>query len=191
MALKQETIALYRTDDNGNKVLQMPITIAENIEGVLSITNGGTGGEKFVKGASISGKTITLNMSDGTNKTLTTQDTAPYSGSATSIGGASASKPAVVVESYKSGATWYRKYSDGWVEQGGAISISGTYQDKTITFSKAFKDTNYCAIVTTSDNSGCYAPCVNEKSTTGFKAINVCMNGTTIYPTWYACGQGA
>ena len=75
MALKQETIALHRTDDNGNKVLQMPITRAENIEGVLSIANGGTGGNTFVKSASISGKTITLNMSDGTTKTLTTQDT--------------------------------------------------------------------------------------------------------------------
>lgn len=34
MALKQETIAMHRTDANGNKVLQMPITQAENVEGI-------------------------------------------------------------------------------------------------------------------------------------------------------------
>jgi hypothetical protein len=46
-----------------------------DVEDVLPIANGGTGGNTFVKSASISGKDITLNMSDGTNKTLTTQDT--------------------------------------------------------------------------------------------------------------------
>ena len=35
MALKQETIALYRKDGEGNKVLQHPITNWKNVEGLL------------------------------------------------------------------------------------------------------------------------------------------------------------
>ena len=45
------------------------------VEDILPINKGGTGGNTFVESASISDKVITLNMSDGSNKTLTTQDT--------------------------------------------------------------------------------------------------------------------
>lgn len=34
MALKQETIVMHRTDEQGNKVMQFPITNVENIEGI-------------------------------------------------------------------------------------------------------------------------------------------------------------
>ena len=44
-----------------------------------------------------------------------------------------------VVETYINGTSWYRKYSDGWLEQGGIISAS----NPTLSFIKAFKDTNY------------------------------------------------
>ena len=38
--------------------------------------------------------------------------------------------------------TWYRKYSDGWVEQGGEESLSGT-NSLTINLIIEFSDTNY------------------------------------------------
>ena len=99
----------------------------------------------YVSNITISGKTITVTFKDGTTKTLTTQDTAPYTASATAIGGASATKPAVVVSSYRSGTSWWRKYSDGWVEQGGLVSGSG-YNSVTISLHVVMKTTEYCAM---------------------------------------------
>lgn len=87
MAVIEQDIVLTTKDKNGNTVIQMPITRAENIENVMSIEQGGTGSETVqgartnlglasaVTGASISGKVITLKFADGTTKTLTTQDT--------------------------------------------------------------------------------------------------------------------
>ena len=49
-----------------------------------------------------------------------------------------------VVETYSTGSTWYRVYSDGWVEQGGVLS--GSYvADRiyTITLLKPMADSNY------------------------------------------------
>ena len=87
MAVIEQDVVLTTKDRNGNTVIQMPITRAENIENVMSIEQGGTGSEtaqgartnlglaSAVTGASINGKVITLTFVDGTTKTLTTQDT--------------------------------------------------------------------------------------------------------------------
>ena len=47
----------------------------------------------------------------------------------------------ILEESYKSGASWYRVYSDGWCEQGG--KINATAYGTTVTFLKPYIDTNY------------------------------------------------
>lgn len=39
VALKQETIAMHRTDEQGNKVLQLPITDFKNVEGLLDFVH--------------------------------------------------------------------------------------------------------------------------------------------------------
>jgi hypothetical protein len=44
--------------------------------------------------------------------------------------------------------TWYRKYADGWVEQGGQTISSAGNTAKNITFPVAMVDTNYTAQVT-------------------------------------------
>lgn len=43
--------------------------------------------------------------------------------------------------------TWYRKYSDGWLEQGGICSISQDTRT-TVNMPKAFSDTNYQVTIT-------------------------------------------
>lgn len=48
-----------------------------------------------------------------------------------------------VVETYHSGTSWYRIYSDGWCEQGGLSSSISANSSGTITFHKEFADTNY------------------------------------------------
>lgn len=174
-------------------------------DGALPIANGGTGATTArgalsnlglataVTGASISGKTITLTFADGTTKTLTTQDNGYHTGNATSIGGASATKPAVVVQSYNSGASWYRVWSDGWVEQGGVpnISITEDYQDITITLQKPMKNLNYHVSVTSVYYKGQFAPTIDNKTTTSFMLNDVVAYKSAYKPTWYACGMGA
>lgn len=59
---------------------------------------------------------------------------------------------------YVNGKTWYRVWPDGWIEQGGE-SAAGT--SVTITFPKAFKDTNYTVVATTIGTNGeIYAQCI-------------------------------
>ena len=47
-----------------------------------------------------------------------------------------------VKSTYSSGTTWYRVWSDGWIEQGGRKAVSGDGV-WTVTLPKAMKDTNY------------------------------------------------
>ena len=49
-----------------------------------------------------------------------------------------------IVETYSNGTSWYRKYSDGWIEQGGIQLKNAT--TIIITFPVVFKDTNYSFI---------------------------------------------
>lgn len=49
---------------------------------------------------------------------------------------------AYIISSYHSGQNWYRVYSDGWCEQGGYQTVSGSGATTNINFHKTFKDTN-------------------------------------------------
>ena len=89
-----------------------------------------------------------------------------------------------VVESYKNGANWYRKYKSGWIEQGGTIETA----NKTITFLKPFSDTNYTLV-----GPGFYianaGAQIITKTTTGFTTSSDTNLTGTRY--WEAKGQGA
>ena len=93
----------------------------------------------------------------------------------------------VLVESGKSGTIWYRKYSDGFIEQGGTVSISG-WQIPTITLLKAFSNTNYTISVSGISYGGSYHAigCLQSKTTTSF--THYFYNDKGINPSWYACG---
>lgn len=98
-----------------------------------------------------------------------------------------------VVETFKSGFSWYRVYDDGWVEQGGQIVGSLN----TITFLKNFKDTNYNFQASVSDDTPeNYAMTVaswNDKTQYGV-TVYMGYNGTTQEKSpcdWQACGYGA
>lgn len=128
----------------------------------------------------------------GTNNTkfmtpLRVAQAIPFTARATSIGGASVTKPAVIVTTYRSGNNWYRIWSDGWIEQGGYVV--GTAQQTTVNLLKAFSDTNYTLMIgqfvnkNYEGNSG-----ILSKTATAFVGFNL-MNGTGT--CWYACGKGA
>lgn len=90
-----------------------------------------------------------------------------------------------VKETYKNGYNWYRIWSDGWVEQGGAVKPSGSSATtSTVTLSKAFSDTDYFVIANYGASStNQYGQCYN-KTTTGFTTKSYGGN----FNTWYACG---
>lgn len=86
---------------------------------------------------------------------------------------------------YISGTTWYRVWPDGWIEQGGVAAKGSSV---TVTFPKAFKDTNYTVVITSIGTNGeIYAQCVTKTSATQMKIYN---NGgsTSLTKSWYACG---
>lgn len=94
-----------------------------------------------------------------------------------------------VVETYRSGASWYRKYKSGWVEQGGTVS-SNPNTDTTLTFLKKFIDTNYTFTACHAKSTGY----TNGANVNYFNKKNVSI---TVYQcdgngfSWNACGQGA
>jgi hypothetical protein len=94
-----------------------------------------------------------------------------------------------VIETWTSGTSWYRKWSDGWIEQGG---VSGTFNEASafsVTFNTPFKDTNYTVMMTIQHSAGVSHASVNiqSKTTTGVTAYSDSRtNG--ICCAWYACG---
>ena len=72
----------------------------------------------------------------------------------------------VVETTYKSGTSWYRVWSDGFVEQGG---LSTGVNSKNITFLKPFSNANYVLIASIINESHySYLPMLNNKTAKGF-----------------------
>ena len=100
----------------------------------------------------------------------------------------------VLIESYISGTTWYRKYSDGWIEQGGRVTTTAT--SGTVTFYKAFSNTNYgifcqegekpTAETAGTDTSG-YAENIGLTNYTTTTVRYSCVSNR--YFNWFACGK--
>lgn len=99
-----------------------------------------------------------------------------------------------IVESWRDGSSWYRKYSDGFIEQGGIIaSVSGNgYGNATITLNTAFTTTTYVALATQDDNgqmlgydSATNGQSIHKKATTYF---TLTLYSLTYGRNWYACG---
>lgn len=101
---------------------------------------------------------------------------------------ASSSKIAVVTKNYLNGTSWYRVWSDGFIEQGGAIKNANT--PISITFAKTFTDANSVRVLFDVVNTGnTQAYCLNEIPTvSGFKIFRYGGSMTTPYANWFACG---
>ena len=170
--------------------------------------------------------TITVEKSDGTNNsfdipqpTIATQAEAeagtnntkfmtplrvaqaiPFTALATTIGGASATKPAVIVETKISGNNWYRRWSDGWVEQGGYYTKQTANIKESVTFLVPMANTKYYTNTIRSyiGDAGAFMVLKEDKYTTKidvayYSTYNGDMNsgikGTSFY--WEVKGQGA
>ena len=88
---------------------------------------------------------------------------------------------------------WYRKYADGWVEQGGYVAVLGQ-QNTTITLPVEMADTNYVVQITNdfNDASNQYGSQCNGRSTT--QIIIKCgsySSGDQMHANWQVNGMSA
>ena len=92
-----------------------------------------------------------------------------------------------LASSYKNGANWYRVYSDGWKEQGGPMSTSGT-----VTLHVAMSDNSYYVDVTwNGGKSSTFYPAdwvIHSLTTTSFFTSATTNGGNVRGSHWYVCG---
>lgn len=105
----------------------------------------------------------------------------------------SAGKTVVCVSSWRSGANWYRKYSDGWIEQGGYYESSSENSTLTISLNTSFSDTSYTLAlgsqVDTSWIKGSGAGWTSKTTTTFSYRFNTNDSSDGLRGIdWYACG---
>lgn len=97
--------------------------------------------------------------------------------------------PVIVKTAETKGTNWYRKYSDGWIEQGGSVTISSA--DQKVTMPIAFSNTEYSITASggTKNNGGYGNTCCYSKTTTtflGWTSDDSSFNAGVLQ--WYACG---
>ena len=99
-----------------------------------------------------------------------------------------------IVKTWKSndGKSWYRKYSDGFIEQGGAkVSISWSNFTGTLNLNTPFNTTSYVfsyiACISYPENIWQYNAVI-DSTTSSKSSIKIYMNETPVYIDWYACG---
>lgn len=104
-----------------------------------------------------------------------------------------------VSETWKNGSSWYRKYSDGYIEQGGTTAYSGTGIQK-ISLLTAFSSTEYTINVssisklTSSDGlmsvgtGESYSGVVDSSRGTSWFTVSRYKVQEPINHMWYACG---
>ena len=98
-----------------------------------------------------------------------------------------------VVETYSNGNQWYRKWSDGWIEQGNYQSLTFSGYISTLSFVTSFKTINYTFVVTgkSNDTSSYFHDNVNIGPNENKKVNSIQLSAeqnTTIKLSWYACG---
>lgn len=94
----------------------------------------------------------------------------------------------VIVESGKTSTGWWRKWSDGFIEQGGKV-VSSTNGQITITFPKSFSSsTSYFAVKNVGSS---YDNALNDRGVSlfGYTASSVKTYHYSNYDSrWYAAG---
>ena len=90
----------------------------------------------------------------------------------------------VVAESY-GGNSWYRKYSDGWIEQGGRTDFTANETNLSITLPIAFSKAEYTITFCTNTN---YLAWLSYMGTTNF-TVTRAQTSPGMGVWWHACGK--
>lgn len=91
-----------------------------------------------------------------------------------------------VTETYINGFYWYRKYSDGWVEQSGRGPSAGV-GTTIVTLLVPMADTNY-TLLYNNNRDGAAADMRNARIISN---TQIAVGSDGAYPIWYVCGRGA
>ena len=93
-----------------------------------------------------------------------------------------------VIETYVNGTSWYRVWSDGWIEQGGNFQTTiSNFQ--TVNLIKPFTSTNYRILLTGYFSTVAQAtPIVNTADGTKTPSAFQAFFSVGLYTDWYACG---
>lgn len=130
----------------------------------------------YAASLSISGSTVTLKNKNG--GVLSTQN----------IGGGAAAK-AYVTTVWHSGRSWYRKWSDGFIEQGGFIEDESV-QTKTISLPTSFSGSDYSVFVNVECDRISQSPSlryITAKTASTF-TIYMFTGSSDNNVVWHACG---
>ena len=93
-----------------------------------------------------------------------------------------------ITETYINGPSWYRVWSDGWIEQGGRLQIQASTQ-ASVNLMKPYSDTNYAAFCSHSlPGTGNQAESYIQQTSASVVSIgNSCGNEQTF--TWMCAGK--
>lgn len=93
-----------------------------------------------------------------------------------------------ITETYINGSSWYRVWSDGWIEQGGRLQIQASTQ-ASVNLMKPYSDTNYAAFCSHSlPGTGNQAESYIQQTSASVVSIgNSCGNEQTF--TWMCAGK--
>lgn len=87
----------------------------------------------------------------------------------------------VVAESY-SANSWYRKYIDGWIEQGGKANIS-SQEPRVITLPLAFNNAYYSPVFSKNTDASCWLASISNT----YFAVGTYSSNASVW--WYVCGK--
>lgn len=184
------------TDSNGKAIASSTISanelgyldgVTSNVQTQLNAKQATvTGGATTITGSNLTANRALISNSSGkvAVSAVTSTELGYLDGVTSKIQTQLNAKPTCTY--WKSGASWYRKYSDGFIEQGGKSNAvqSGTI----ITLHTAFSNTNYTILLTPQLDGLGWAGVVNanNKKAASFSMYN--YSSSTIPTYWYACG---
>lgn len=105
--------------------------------------------------------------------------------------GAIPTPSAYITKTWRSGASWYRKWSDGFLEQGGVMSKDVGSASRTTSFNAPFSSPTAYMVLVQSYQGGAAEYYYNNfhvesKTASGFTGKNSCVEN--VGNLWYACG---
>ena len=101
-----------------------------------------------------------------------------------------AANGAYVSETWHEGSSWYRKWSDGWIEQGGFVAAN-MYSEATVTLFHPLTATNYTVLLgATGGSESTVRVQYDNKTSTSFRIYRHYTGdeGGNGYCYWMACG---
>lgn len=89
-----------------------------------------------------------------------------------------------ITTTWHSGTSWYRKWSDGWIEQGGYNEGGSDYGDSTVTLPTPFAGTNYSVFVQNWNGNWDYGSTMISRTNSSYFIRT--RFGKNFH--WHACG---